>query len=308
MNEEIDVDVRRKNIFKRTDGIQSKVLVWVVGTLLAGLTIHTLVLAYTRATPLPAFTFGALAVSVTFAAAAWGLRAATPAGAACGGMVCLQLIFWKGLVGDSVLRTGLTPLILLFVLTFFATRVGKQRKIMHGLTERQGGRTAAQVIANLAVAGLAPEAIGNLTLSSMQQNVHQVDVPLSFAGTVILAVLVEATMDTVSSEIGQAFGGRPVMLTSMRRVDPGMDGAVTLVGTLAGVVAGGLVMLMGQWSLRLDIEAGFVALIAGITGLFFDSLLGATVERQGWLGNDLVNFSSTLAAGAVALSLKIFLR
>jgi uncharacterized membrane protein len=36
--------------------------------------------------------------------------------------------------------------------------------------------------------------------------------------------------------------------------------------------------------------------------LFFDSLLGATAERKGWIGNDLVNFTSTaFAAGVAAL-------
>jgi uncharacterized membrane protein len=39
---------------------------------------------------------------------------------------------------------------------------------------------------------------------------------------------------------------------------------------------------------------------AGIGGLVFDSWLGATVERRGWLGNDLVNFSSTVFAAGVA--------
>jgi uncharacterized membrane protein len=38
-------------------------------------------------------------------------------------------------------------------------------------------------------------------------------------------------------------------------------------------------------------------------GLFFDSLLGATVERRGWIGNDLVNFVSTLVAALIAAGL-----
>jgi uncharacterized membrane protein len=38
-------------------------------------------------------------------------------------------------------------------------------------------------------------------------------------------------------------------------------------------------------------------------GLFFDSLLGATLERRGWIGNDLVNFSSTLFAALLAMAL-----
>jgi len=39
---------------------------------------------------------------------------------------------------------------------------------------------------------------------------------------------------------------------------------------------------------------------AGVCGLFFDSAVGATLERRGWLGNDLVNFASTAFAAALA--------
>jgi uncharacterized membrane protein len=44
-------------------------------------------------------------------------------------------------------------------------------------------------------------------------------------------------------------------------------------------------------------------MVGACAGLFFDSLLGATVERRGWLGNDLVNFCSTLFAALVAEAL-----
>ncbi len=73
----------------------------------------------------------------------------------------------------------------------------------------------------------------------------------SWSGRSCLAALVEATADTVSSEIGQAFGGHPVMLTTMRRVEPGTDGAVSVLGSVAGVVAGAAVALAGMWALRL---------------------------------------------------------
>jgi len=39
----------------------------------------------------------------------------------------------------------------------------------------------------------------------------------------------------------------------------------------------------------------------GVFGLFFDSLLGATFEKIGWLNNDAVNFLSTAAAAIVAI-------
>ena len=42
--------------------------------------------------------------------------------------------------------------------------------------------------------------------------------------------------------------------------------------------------------------------LAGILGTFFDSLLGATIERRGLIGNNTVNFLSTLAAAAIGFA------
>jgi uncharacterized membrane protein len=67
-----------------------------------------------------------------------------------------------------------------------------------------------------------------------------------------------------------------------------------------------VVAAVGMWGLRLSILEAGIALVAGVCGLFFDSLLGATLERRGWIGNDLVNFSSTVfAAGVAALIFRV---
>jgi uncharacterized membrane protein len=42
-----------------------------------------------------------------------------------------------------------------------------------------------------------------------------------------------------------------------------------------------------------------------VFGLFFDSLLGATLERHNWLNNDAVNFLSTASAALFAFGLMI---
>jgi uncharacterized protein (TIGR00297 family) len=110
----------------------------------------------------------------------------------------------------------------------------------------------------------------------------------------------------MSSEIGQAFGGQPVMLTTMRRVPAGTDGAVTLLGTSAGIAGAAVVAAVGMWAMRISWQSAMIGLTGGIAGLFFDSVLGATVERKGWLGNDLVNFSSTVFAVLVAVALAAF--
>ena len=116
-----------------------------------------------------------------------------------------------------------------------------------------------------------------------------------------LAALAEAAADTVSSEVGQVFGGRPRMITTLREVEPGTDGAISLAGTLAGVVAAAIVAGAGTLALGGDRIMFAVSCAGGVFGLFFDSLLGATLEERGWLNNDAVNFLSTGSAAAFAL-------
>jgi uncharacterized protein (TIGR00297 family) len=117
-----------------------------------------------------------------------------------------------------------------------------------------------------------------------------------------LAALAEAAADTVSSEIGQVLGGRPRMITTLRAVEPGTDGAVSIAGTLAGLVAAAIVAGAGSWALRGDWTLFKLSCAGAVFGLLFDSLLGATLEKRGWLNNDAVNFLSTASAAAFALA------
>jgi uncharacterized protein (TIGR00297 family) len=311
MGEEMQEGARdrgwRKAIPEARDRLQSKWLVWVVGTLLALETASVLRQGYflwsmgtTAELILIAKIVG---ISIAFACLVLALRAATLGGALVGGMICLILLYGTSSSRDTILRSGLTPLVLLFVLTFLSTRAGRRKKARAGLAEDRHGRSAAQVIANLAVAALSVSSLGFVFAMGPEGCCGGSYYPTSVHPVMMimcLAALAEATADTVSSEIGQAFGGVPVMLVGLRRVGVGTDGAVTLLGSGAGVVAGVLVAAVGAWALRLSVTGGAIAGIAGVCGLFFDSLLGASAERRGWLGNDLVNFTSTVFAAMLA--------
>lgn len=297
----------KKAIPEERDRLQSRVLVWVVGGLLVWMGISALRLAFEQVEQFPVFVLGAIAVSLGFAVVVRMLRAATTAAAGCGGMICLLLTLWTGKFNSSVGRTAIVPLAALFALTFLSTRAGRQKKARAGLAERRRGRSASQVIANLSVSALCVTPIAYLFIGRVMTPCCVSGLANVWIDTTMkmmcLAALVEATADTVSSEIGQAFGGTPVMLLSLRRAEPGTDGAITVLGSLAGIVGGALVAAVGMWALRLTLAEAGIALAAGIGGLFFDSLLGATVERKGWLGNDLVNFASTVFAAGMALGL-----
>ncbi len=132
----------------------------------------------------------------------------------------------------------------------------------------EGDRNAAQVIANLGVPAASSSLMGiGVLLGWLPHTLHGHDVPVRLVGAVALAALAEATADTVSSEIGQAFGGHPLLLTTLRRVEPGTDGAVSLMGTAAGVAAGTAVVWAGWWALRLGIREASIALVSGVRGI-----------------------------------------
>lgn len=231
----------------------------------------------------------ALAISTAFATLVFVMRAATAGAAITGGIftcaLCLQTPGW---------HTALWPLLALFVLTHAATRFGRARKEQLGIGEGKRGRTASQVAANLGVATVVgiPE-VANVLGGFQVQLVFLV---------AMLAALGEATADTVSSELGQVLGGEPRLITSFRRVPPGTDGAMSLIGTLSGCLAAAIVIAVGALALRVSHAGALLAFAAAVLGVFLDSFLGALPERRGWLNNDAVNLLSTLAAAALAVA------
>ena len=232
----------------------------------------------------------------------WKLRAATPAAAAAGAVITASLMFSTGEFPYKPWQTALIPVLAVSMLAFAATRAGRRKKERLGTAEARRGRSASQVAANLGVAALVSSEPVNVWLL----NSRWLPRP-AHAGALLLAMplaaLAEAAADTVSSELGQVLGGRPRMITTLRAVEPGTDGAVSVAGTLAGLVAAAIVAGAGSWALRGDWTLFELSCAGAVFGLLFDSLLGATLERIGWLNNDAVNFLSTASAAGFALLL-----
>ena len=219
-------------------------------------------------------------LTVAFTVLARLLRGVTNSGALAGAFSCFVLYVGGG-------PGAFAALITVFALAWVTTRLGYTRKQKLGTAERREGRKASQVVANLGVATAAAAAsvvIHNRTVFLLA----------------MAAALSEAAADTVSSEVGQAFGQSPRLITTWRSVPPGTDGGVSLLGTTAGIVAAGVVSSVCFLGGLLSLQWLAISIAAAIFGMIVDSFLGAGLERRGFVNNDLVNFLGTLTAAATA--------
>ncbi|HEV2424483.1 MAG TPA: DUF92 domain-containing protein [Terriglobia bacterium] len=228
----------------------------------------------------------AVAVNLTFAVLALRLRAATRSGAALGfvlGVLVYLAWGWKSFL----------ILLAFFLLASAATRLGYAQKRARGIAEHHGGARGWRE----ALANVGPGAFFALMVITTH---HE----RAFL-TAFTAAFAEAAGDTVSSEIGQWLAADAYLIPSFRRVRAGDNGAVSGVGSGAGLIAAGLIVGLA-WGLGLVSAGGAcLALVTAAAGNLADSLLGSTIERQRLVTNGVVNFTATALAGALALALTL---
>ncbi|RYY12024.1 MAG: DUF92 domain-containing protein [Cytophagaceae bacterium] len=167
-----------------------------------------------------------------------------------------------------------------------AWRVAEKRQL--GLAEaNRGQRTTGQVLANAGVAAV-------LGLVAWR---YPATAPL--ANLMLAGSLAAATADTLSSELGNVYGRRYYNILTGRADTRGENGVISLEGTLLGLA--GSAVVAGFYCLCYGWGPAFGwLLVAGTAGNLLDSVLGATLERRGLVGNDAVNLLNTLTGAMVA--------
>lgn len=214
-------------------------------------------------------------------------------------------------IGAIIFGSGGWPaaavLFAFFIPSSLLSRIGAARK--RAIDERSAARSGWQVLANGGIAALCALVATHGGTSAAA----------AFAGA-----FAAASADTWGTEIGTLSPSPPVSILSLRRVEPGRSGGVTILGlgaTLGGALFVALVAAVVGIAPLWSVAAG------GIAGAMLDSVLGAslqalrwcpacacecemrrhhcgtaTVLRRGasWLENDGVNFAATLCGAIVA--------
>src|SRR4051812_47435661 len=224
----------------------------------------------------------ALGLNALVAYAGHRARTVSMSGALLGAAIGITIYLGLGWPGWALLLAT-------FIAATVASRLGLKRKMLLGIAEERGGRRGAgNAIANTGVAAIA----ALVALFGSAPEAAQ----LAFA-----AALAAGGSDTIASEIGKAWGRTTWSITSLTRVPPGTSGAMSLEGTVAGII-GALLLAVVAVSLGLVSSTTIVSIVVGATaGSLLESWLGATLEGPGILNNDMLNFINTAAAALVAL-------
>ncbi len=109
--------------------------------------------------------------------------------------------------------------------------------------------------------------------------------PSPVTAALFLGAVSTSAADTAATELGLLSHSRPQLVTNLTKsVTPGTSGGVSFLGllgsVLASVVIGLMALFLGLLPYGLSVMA--VCAVGGIAGAMFDSILGATIQRQGY--------------------------
>eukprot|EP01026_Neomeris_dumetosa_P066377 TRINITY_DN6418_c0_g2_i1.p1 TRINITY_DN6418_c0_g2~~TRINITY_DN6418_c0_g2_i1.p1 ORF type:complete len:291 (+),score=18.92 TRINITY_DN6418_c0_g2_i1:231-1103(+) len=182
---------------------------------------------------------------------------------------------------------------LYFVVGTAVTKVKLEQKQKEGIAESRSGKRDIGSVWGSGFAGMVCALLGLITGQ------------FEFFRIGYVASIGSKLADTISSEIGKAYGEKTYLISTFQQVPRGTEGGVGVEGTLAGV-AGAIfysvtALVVGQ----LDSKGVGICVVACTLANIFESYVGATIQNKfSWLTNDLVNIMQISVAATLAIVLQ----
>lgn len=161
-----------------------------------------------------------------------------------------------------------------------------QNKHLHSVPDRtkKAGRTATQVLCNSLPATLLATLHLCLYPSASPTSLH---ISHHTSDLLLLGIIAQyacSASDTFASEIGILDDGWPYLITTLRKVPPGTNGGVTVLGLIASLMGGLIIgvtaaIVVPTHTILHRLAVVCIATTAGLAGSLLDSLLGATLQQ-----------------------------
>ncbi len=187
---------------------------------------------------------------------------------------------------------GYAVVMFYFLVGSGVTKIGMEQKEAAGIAEKRSGmRGPENVWGSALIATIC--ALGTLFIDATWTQLLLLGYVASFSTKL---------SDTTASEVGKAYGKRTFLITTLKPVSPGTEGAVSLEGTLAGIVASGVIALVGYLVGLIYLTGIVYCIVAAFIATNLESLIGATLqENLEWMTNEIVNIINTLIGAVVAI-------
>ena len=215
----------------------------------------------------------------------------------------LSFLTKKGWIHAGVLGTlllgsigwnGWTSVCLYLLLGTLVTKIGYRNKASRGIAEARGGQRGPENVWGSAATGCS------LAVFSCFWPDYLTLLMVGFASSFSAKL-----SDTFSSEIGKRFGKRTFLITTLKPVSPGTEGAISIEGSIAGLL-GSVVMtaIMLNLSIISGLSVAFIVCLSGYGATFLESYMGAMVQNKiEWMTNELINSIQTSLAAVIAIFL-----
>ena len=206
-----------------------------------------------------------------------------------------------GILGTLILGSigwnGWFSICIYLLLGTLVTKIGYKNKASRGIAESRGGKRGPENVWGSAATGCSLSLLSCIWPDYL--NLFMVGFAASFTAKL---------SDTFSSEIGKRFGKRTFLITTLRPVAPGTEGAISIEGSLAGLL-GSLIMTIVMFNLSIisGLSVACIVLFSGYIATIVESYIGAEVQNKfEWLTNELVNSIQTSLSAIISIFLYLY--
>ena len=176
------------------------------------------------------------------------------------------------------------------------TKIGYKFKKIRGIAEKRGGKRGPENVWGSAATGLFFAILAKANLANL------VLLKIGFA-----ASFAAKLADTFGSEIGKRFGGKTYLITSLKKVERGSEGGISLEGTLASIF-GSIFMAFIMLCLSIiSTKSQFIIVsVSGFLATLTESFIGAKYQNKYNLSNEMVNTIQTSISAVYAIFFLVF--
>ena len=205
-----------------------------------------------------------------------------------------------GILGVIVWGTlgwqGYTVVMFYFLVGSAVTKIGMAEKEAAGIAEKRSGMRGPENVWGSALTATICALITLFVASPVKE--------LLILGYV--ASFATKLSDTSASEVGKAYGKSTFLITTLKPVPRGTEGAISLEGTIAGIIASIAIAMVAYLLGMINLFGLACCIVAAFIATNIESLIGATLqERFQFLTNEVVNFINTTIGAIVAIAIAI---